>query len=163
LAPRYVPALLLAAVLLGGTGAQAAGATGPFTLEQVVAGRTAFLDNCTGCHGAFMSGGGDAPALTGANFQEDWLNKSTKQLFQFASTNMPFNNAGMLSRQTYADLVAFILAVNGATPGPVPFTGDAEVKIGSIADGDTVLAVLDGEGPYAPPPPQRKVPAKKRR
>jgi mono/diheme cytochrome c family protein len=157
--PRF--ASLLAAALFSMTGARAQEVAGPFTLQQAAAGRVAFLGNCTGCHGASMGGGG-APALTGHDFQEDWLNKSAGQLFNFAAANMPLNNAGMLPRDTYADLVAFILAVNGARPGPVAFTGDSDVRIGSIADGRTVAAVLNGEGPYAPPPFPKKTAPKKR-
>jgi mono/diheme cytochrome c family protein len=136
-------------------------AVAPFTLEQAVAGRRAFLENCTSCHGATMNGGGGggAPALTGINFQEDWLNKSAGQLFRFASGNMPLNFAGMLPRETYVNLVSFILAVNGARPGPSAFTGDSDVRIGAIADGHTVAAVLNGEGAYAF---AAKAPAKKR-
>ena len=126
-------------------------AVAPFTLEQAVAGRRAFLENCIACHGATMNGGGGggAPALTGSNFQEDWLNKSAGQLFRFAYGNMPLNFAGMLPRETYVNLVSYILAVNGARPGPRAFTGDSDVRIGAIADGHTVAAVLNGEGAYA--------------
>jgi mono/diheme cytochrome c family protein len=163
---RFPPRLaLLVLLVLSTTGAALAqDAAGPFTLEQAVAGRRAFLVNCTSCHGTTMSGGGGggAPALTGANFQEDWLNKSAGQLFRFASGNMPLNFAGMLPRETYVNLVSFILAVNGARPGPSAFTGNSDVRIGSIADGHTVAGVLNGEGPYAPPPFPAKAPAKKR-
>jgi mono/diheme cytochrome c family protein len=167
--PRF--AFLVAAGLFSITSASALaqGAAGPFTQEQASAGRTAFLASCTGCHGATMDGGGGgAPALTGPNFQEDWLNKSAGQLFRFASTNMPLNMAGLLSRDTYINLVSFILAVNGAKPGPVAFTGDSDVRIGTIADGNPVTAVLYGQGPYSPPPISPKGepanrPAKKRR
>lgn len=96
-------------------------------------------------------GGGGAPALTGPNFQEDWLNKSAGQLFNFASSNMPLNFAGLLPRETYVNIVSFILAVNGARPGPNAFTGNSDVRIGAIADGKTVTAVLNGEGAYAMP------------
>ena len=97
-AKRNASALLLAVAIIGSSSITvlAEDAIGPFTQAQLTAGRIAFLNNCTGCHGAFMDGG-DAPALTGQNFVDDWLNKSTQQLFQFASNNMPLNNAGMLS------------------------------------------------------------------
>lgn len=153
---------LLAILLLSTTGMALAQETvAPFTLEQAVAGRRAFLENCTSCHGVTMGGGGGggAPALTGVNFQEDWLNKSAGQLFRFASGNMPLNFAGMLPRETYVNLVSFILAVNGARPGPSAFTGNSDVRIGAIADGHTVASVLNGEGPYALP---ARTPAKKR-
>jgi hypothetical protein len=150
--------------LTGAAMAQTAPAdkVGPFTLEQAVAGRRDFLQNCTNCHGATMNGGGGAPALTGVNFQEDWLNKSPGQLFRFVSGNMPLNFAGLLPRQTYIELTSFILAVNGAKPGANTFTGDSDVRIGAIADGHTVAAVLNGEGPYAVLPAPSNVMAKKR-
>jgi mono/diheme cytochrome c family protein len=134
---------------------------GPFTQEQAVAGRLAFLQNCTNCHGATMNGGGGggAPALTGANFQEDWLNKSAGQLFRFVSGNMPLNFAGLLPRETYVNLTAYILAVNGARPGQTAFNGDSDRRIGAFADGRTVAAVLYGEGIYArPDAPAKKSP-----
>jgi hypothetical protein len=161
LAPR--PALL-ALILLSGTRAGLAQETAsPFNQEQAVAGRLAFLQNCISCHGATMNGGGGggAPALTGVTFQEDWLNKSPGQLFRFVSGNMPLNFAGMLPRQTYVNIVSFILAVNGARPGPDTFTGNSDVRIGTITDGHTVTAVLDGAGPYAAPAPATAA-AKKR-
>ena len=157
--------LLPAIILLSTTGmALAQQVASPFSLEQAVAGRRAFLVNCTNCHGVTMNGGGGggAPALTGENFQEDWLNKSPGQLFRFVSGNMPLNFAGMLPRQTYVELTSFILAVNGARPGPAAFTGDSDVRIGAIADGKTVTAVLYGEGPYAAPLSPAKAAAKKR-
>jgi mono/diheme cytochrome c family protein len=159
---RFARFLLLATILIATTSAGMADDTaGPFTIGQVIAGRRAFLANCTNCHGAGMTGGGSgAPALTGPNFQEDWLNKSAGQLFRFASTNMPLNFAGMLPRDTYVNLVSFILAVNGAEPGPDAFTGNSDVRISTVADGRTVPAVLNGEGPYATRFP---APAKKRR
>ena len=159
------PALLVLMLLSTTVAALAQDAAGPFTLEQAVAGRRAFLENCTACHGATMSGGGGggAPALTGITFQEDWRDKSAGQLFRFASGNMPLNFAGMLPRETYVNLVSFLLAVNGARPGSSAFTGDSDVRIGAIADGRTVAAVLNGEGPYAFKPAfAAKAPAKKR-
>jgi hypothetical protein len=161
---RFRPALAALIMLSMTSAVLAQEAVSPFTLEQAVAGRRAFLQNCTNCHGATMNGGGGggAPALTGANFQEDWLNKSPGQLFRFVSGNMPLNFAGLLPRQTYIELTSFILAVNGAKPGISAFTGDSDVRIGAIADGHTVTAVLNGEGPYMAPPASSNVTAKKR-
>jgi hypothetical protein len=93
----------------------------------------------------------------GPPFLEDWSAKSTKDLFRFASTNMPFNAAGTLPKEDYVNLVAFILAVNGAKPGPARFTGNSDVNIGSIIDGNIVVGVLRGEeATAAKPEPRRK-------
>ena len=142
------PAALVAAAMTGLGTAQAADGPGPFTQAQVSAGRAAFLVHCSGCHGSFLLGN-SGPPLAGQSFLEDWAGKTTRQLFRFAAANMPLNAAGTLSEETYLDLVAFILAVNGAKPGAMPFRKDSDVMIGSIVSGTLVLPVLRGE----PPPP----------
>jgi mono/diheme cytochrome c family protein len=139
----------LAAAMLGGLGpveaADAASpAIGPFTQNQVTAGRNAFLTHCSGCHGPYLLGN-SGPPLAGAPFLEDWAGKSTGQLFRFASSNMPLNAAGTLPEDTYLNLVAFILAVNGARPGAAAFAGDSDVRIGSIVSGNLAVTVLRGE------------------
>ncbi len=128
--------------------ARAANAIGPFDQAQVTAGRAAFLTNCSGCHGSYLLGN-SGPPLAGDGFVERWAGKSTGQLFRFASTNMPLNAAGTLPEETYRNLIAFILAANGARPGAGPFSGDSDVRIGSIISGELVVPVLRGE----PQPP----------
>ena len=58
---------------------------------------------------------------------------------------MPLNAPGTLPQETYLNLIAFILAVNGAKPGPTPFSKDSDVNIGSIVSGNLVVPVLEGE------------------
>jgi alcohol dehydrogenase (cytochrome c) len=142
-------ALTAAIVALGGAYALAQTGTGPFTQAQVNAGRDDFRANCAGCHANGLTGIGDAPALTGATFASSWSARSTKELFQFISTSMPYGNAGNLSEQAYTNVVSYILAVNGARPGSAPFTKNSDVKISTIADGKTVAAVVNG-APAAP-------------
>jgi mono/diheme cytochrome c family protein len=137
-------ALLLAGMLGGLASAQAADAVGPFTQTQVSAGRNAFLTHCSGCHNSYLLGN-SGPPLAGPSFVEDWSAKSIAQLFRFASTNMPLNAAGTLPGETYLDLIAFILAVNGARPGQAPLSRDSDVNIGSIISGNLVVPVLRGE------------------
>ncbi|HWY63140.1 MAG TPA: cytochrome c [Rhizomicrobium sp.] len=143
-------ALLVAAMLGGRT--QAADAVGPFTQAQVSAGRNAFLTYCSGCHNSYLLGN-SGPPLAGPFFLDDWAAKSTHQLFRFASTNMPLNAPGTLPQETYLNLIAFILAVNGARPGQTPFSKDSDVTIGGIVSGNLVVPVLEGE-----PDPVRTLP-----
>ncbi len=129
--------------------AWAQSATGPFTQAQVTAGRADYQANCAGCHSANLAGGGDSPALTGATFNSSWGAKSTKEFYQFVSTSMPYGNAGNLSAQAYSNIIAFILAANGAKPGNAPLTATSDVKISTIANGQAVAQVL-GEGGARP-------------
>ena len=138
------PFFLALALTLPAGDATAKDAQGPFTQAQVTAGRNAFLTNCSGCHGSYLLGN-SGPPLVGEAFLEDWSARSTKDLFRFASNNMPLNAAGTLPDETYLNLVSFILAVNGARPGPTPFSKNSDVNIGSIIDGDIVVLVLQGQ------------------
>lgn len=145
---RHKPGLFflsaLALAFLAGPDAGAATATGPFTEAQMRAGRIAFMIHCTGCHGSYLLGN-SGPPLVGAPFLEDWAGKSTHDLFRFAANNMPFNAAGTLAQEDYLNLVAFILAVNGARPGTQAFTPESDVTIGSLIDGNIVVGVVRGE------------------
>lgn len=129
----------LGVIILGGAYALAQGAVGPFTATQVNAGRADYAANCAGCHNAGLTGMGDAPSLTGATFTSSWADKTTKELFQFVSTSMPYGNAGNLSEDTNANIVSYILAVNGAKPGSTPFSD----IIGAIAVSGTPSGDID--------------------
>jgi alcohol dehydrogenase (cytochrome c) len=107
----------------------------PFTAEQAQAGHDEYGASCAGCHGKALTAGGGAPALAGASFMNVWGSRSTKDLYQFISTAMPYGNAGNLSEQSYTAIMAYILLVNGAQPGAPPYTANANVKLNSIADG----------------------------
>ena len=120
----------------------------PFTQAEVVAGHAGYNGYCAGCHGdelqgGGLQGGGDAPQLTGPNFNQDWSKQTIRILYQFVSHTMPDGLAGDLSSKTYSDILSFLLAANGAKPGLVPFNPNSNVKIGDIANGHIVTAVTD--------------------
>ena len=66
---------------------------------------------CTSCHGdGFI--GGSAPELTGDAFLARWEGRSVADLFDLIRLTMPDDDPGALPREQYADLIAYILAVN---------------------------------------------------
>jgi S-disulfanyl-L-cysteine oxidoreductase SoxD len=66
---------------------------------------------CVECHGdGFI--GGLAPELADAAFATSWNGRTVGDLFDLIRLTMPDNDPGSLSREVYADLVAYILAVN---------------------------------------------------
>lgn len=119
-------AALIAAVVVFGPGA-AAQQLSPvtFTTAQANAGRSAFGDNCAGCHGATLAGAG-GPALTGAGFQAEWFAKPVGALYEFVSTNMPYDNPGGLTAVQYVGIVAFLAQSNGLAAGSTALPGDIE-------------------------------------
>jgi len=119
---------------------------GPFTAAQAAAGRAAYAENCSSCHLPDMAGRNEAPQLAGSNFMNTWRNRGTRDILALISGSMPPGNVGGLSPEDYADLVAFILAANGAQPGDQPLTPSTQISIGSIATGRVPANFFQGGG-----------------
>jgi cytochrome c5 len=128
-------------VVKAGQGSDAASAPtvwdGVYTDAQAERGRVAFLANCAVCHGSQLQGG-EATALTGDTFWDDWRESTVDRLFDFARSNMPFDDLGLLAgtlpTSMYVDLVAFILSSNDLPAGEVELTAESTVGIQIIAE-----------------------------
>lgn len=107
--------------------AQTPPAAGPFTEAQAQAGQAAYAQNCARCHDA-----GEAPQLSGPGFLNVWASRTTKDLFARIKDTMPVDNPGVLTNDTAASIVAYILKNNGAAPGMAAFTHVTEVAINSF-------------------------------
>ena len=139
-------AVAVAFSFLSYSGGLALDSNSPFTRAEVVAGHASYHDYCAGCHGddlqgGGLQGGGDAPQLTGPNFNQDWSKQTIRVLYQFVSKTMPDGIAGDLSAKTYSDILSYLLAANGAKPGSAPFNPNSDTRIGDIADGHIATAV----------------------
>ena len=89
-----------------------------YTEAQAARGARIFTQHCALCHAENMQGGfGGAAALVGPEFQFLWNDKSVGALFTILRAKMPPGQAGSLSDQEYADLVAVILQRNGFPAG----------------------------------------------
>jgi cytochrome c len=120
-----------------------------FTQVEVVAGHASYHDYCSGCHrddlqGGGLQGGSDAPPLTGPTFKNDWSKYSVQALYRFVSKTMPEGLEGDLRPNVYSNIISFLLAANGAKPGTTAFNPNNGTKIGDIANGQTVMAVIEG-------------------
>jgi mono/diheme cytochrome c family protein len=117
-AAASIAALLCAAAGTGST-QETTGSVldGVYTEGQAARGATGFAQNCAVCHGASLGGMGEAPALTGAQFISDFNGLTVGDLFERMRTTMPLNNPGALSRDQYADILAFMLKSNGYPAG----------------------------------------------
>jgi hypothetical protein len=82
---------------------------GVYTAEQATRGeRTAYL-NCFSCH---------APVdWTTSRFLDPSSDQKLGDLFQTISRSMPMDSPGKLSREEYADIVAYMLRLQGAPAG----------------------------------------------
>lgn len=73
---------------------------------------------CAACHGPSLQGNPAAP-LTGPAFRARWEDgkHTLDDLFFIVRSLMPNNAPGSLSKAQYADVVAYILKINGYPAG----------------------------------------------
>ena len=90
---------------------------GVYSEDQAARGNTGFAARCANCHGASLGGTGEAPALAGPQFLSDFDGLSLGDLFDRIRTTMPQDNPASLTRDAYADILAFLLKANGMPAG----------------------------------------------
>ena len=117
------------------TAAQEPAAEGAFTADQAAAGWAAYARTCSECHGADLRGSSHGPELTGAIFMDAWGARTTRELLEYLSTDMPPGLGGSLSDEAYLNIVAYLLESNGRAAGPRALAADAAVAIGAVAAG----------------------------
>ena len=101
------------------------GAPVTFTADQAARGKTAYDASCVSCHGPDLISANYGPPLAGAYFDGKWVGQSAGALFEKVKT-MPPSRAGSLPDETYADLVAYILSVNGLPAGDTELPTDVD-------------------------------------
>ncbi|HYP06849.1 MAG TPA: glucose/sorbosone family PQQ-dependent dehydrogenase [Bryobacteraceae bacterium] len=109
-----------------------ANATPPqFTAAQAAVGKTAYNANCAVCHGSSMTNGTMGTPLAGEYFRTTWFNRTVKALYDKSHKTMPPAAPASLPAETYANIVAYILELNGFKPGAtaLPAGGDALEKM----------------------------------
>ena len=108
----------LAWAALGGPAAHSQNPPGLFTEAQAIRGEVAYQQHCSTCHGPRLEGNPAAP-LTGATFRARWEDgqHTLDDLFYIVRSLMPNNAPGSLGKAQYADVVAYILKINGYPAG----------------------------------------------
>jgi sugar lactone lactonase YvrE len=103
---------------------------GVYTAAQAERGAEAYRQNCAVCHGGQLGGTGEAPALASAEFLSNWNGLRVGDMFERVRTTMPFTAPGSLSRDVYADIVAFMFKANGLPAGAKELDRRTEVLNG---------------------------------
>jgi alcohol dehydrogenase (cytochrome c) len=91
--------------------------TATFAPAQAQQGKAAYSNGCASCHGVNLGGGEFAGPLSGNTFSQNWGGKSAAELFTFIQTRMPPAKPGSLTPQVTAQLVAYLVQINGGRPG----------------------------------------------
>jgi alcohol dehydrogenase (cytochrome c) len=139
-------------------GQQAPPAAPVYTAAQAQAGRTAYAQQCAGCHLADFRGSGDAPAVAGPDFIAKWGPRAVNELFTFLVQTMPPTNPGSLGEQGTLDVTAYLLQINGAPAGQQPLTAAVSTPIKPLLTGqpptqESAAAAAVGAGGRGAMPP----------
>ena len=88
---------------------------GVYTEAQANRGGNVYVDHCAECHADDLSGKTaykPSPPLVGPDFRARWDSKTLDQLFELIRTRMPKQREGVLKREEYVDVLAFLLQAN---------------------------------------------------
>jgi mono/diheme cytochrome c family protein len=79
------------------------------TAEQAERGSKVYQKVCAECH--------ELLEYTGGDFRTKWNSRPVFDLFDLIRSTMPDGKPGTLPAQDYADIVAYMMKLNGVTPG----------------------------------------------
>jgi alcohol dehydrogenase (cytochrome c) len=114
-----------------------------YTPAQSTSGRMIYASNCASCHLQDLTGRNEAPQLAGSNFMKAWGSRPAAELVNYIRTSMPPASPGALPGETCADIVAFILEANGASPDTRLLTAGSDFRIESVANGHMPAALRE--------------------
>src|SRR6185436_15022602 len=121
-----------------------------YTAEQAAAGRAAFDQTCANCHGTNLRQLPNA-LLAGPEFLGRWGNRATSDLVLQARSTMPPDNPGGLPADTYTNIVAYLLQMNGGPPSESAIDAATTARVGQGLTGQSVAAAA--AAPAAPQEP----------
>lgn len=102
--------------------AEAVASAASFTDGQADRGREVFRGQCTECHAS--------SEFSDSQFKFKWSRRHAGSLYQLIQTQMPETAPGSLTDAETVDLVAYILRMNGFTPGAAELAADSDVLSG---------------------------------
>lgn len=89
-----------------------------YTASQARRGQGIYQRNCIECH--------TAAAYTGIAFRRAWAGRSPFEIWELIRTTMPQDNPGRLKPGEYADIVAYMLRLNGYPAGSEELPAEAD-------------------------------------
>jgi alcohol dehydrogenase (cytochrome c) len=114
-----------------------------FTTEQAAAGRAAFEQQCSTCHGTNLRQLPEA-LLSGREFTAKWGSRPASELIASIRSTMPPTNPGGLPEAAYVNIAAYLLQANGASADGRALTTTTTARLDDS---------LGGRGAAAPPAP----------
>jgi cytochrome c len=97
--------------------------------DQAARGQAKYMQVCSACHQADLSGSDQAPSLVGGDFLDRWDSQTVGDLADRIRLTMPLDDVGSLNLQLSADLTAYLLQANRFPAGPGELKADrSEMK-----------------------------------
>ena len=100
---------------------------GIYTNTQANRGQVLYHNVCESCHAPDLAGGKVVPEMVGQTFVARWSGQTVGDLFERVLVSMPEDDPSSVSRQAKADIVAFVLRVNGFPAGDAELADRTEV------------------------------------
>jgi mono/diheme cytochrome c family protein len=102
-------------------GMVSAAKVGVFTAAQARRGEQDWTASCGRCHSVTQH--------SGPQFAAGWNHRKVSELYERVQTTMPQDEPGALTENEYADIIAYVLKLNGMPPGKKPLAPDpAELR-----------------------------------
>ena len=117
--------LLVAALAIAFAAQSKTTGDGVYTEGQATRGGQTYAKACASCHGADLSGSGQAPALGDADFNKEWDGQPLSDLFDRIHATMPADAPGTMKPEDVADVMAFIFAKTHLPAGATDLPGDS--------------------------------------
>jgi mono/diheme cytochrome c family protein len=109
---------------------------GVYTEEQRRRGEAVYASSCVLCHEEDLLGEEAVPTLVGEKFLKKWQRKRVGNLFAFVRKEMPPELEDRLTPPEYADVLAYILSMNGTPVGQKEladnFTALQAIRMGEL-------------------------------
>ena len=92
--------------------------SGIYTNAQAKRGQDVYVGFCKSCH--------TPETHTGQTFSTKWNGKALSELYSYITEQMPKNEPGSLSPEEYADVMTYVLKMNGMPAGAKELPPDGE-------------------------------------
>jgi mono/diheme cytochrome c family protein len=93
-----------------------------YSEAQAGRGKAVYEKECANCHMADLRGEGFAPPLVDAPFAQRWRNGKLGDLLTIVNATMPADRPNTLTPAQYAEVVAYLLKMNGYPAGEQPLS-----------------------------------------
>src|SRR5438046_4141863 len=122
---------------------------GVYTSAQAARGKAPFERSCARCHNIELAGSQRGPALKGGAFWSKYENDNLATLYMFIRDNMPQDGPSLVTDELKADVLAYIMSMNGMPAGSAELKADVraleDIKVAKKTTWDGVFTAAQAD------------------